>query len=127
MSNESIQLTAEYEEYNAKIENAKSEEEAEAIMDEYFSANVDGISGDYELSEEQMEEVTGGNVRRWTIRPGVPVFDKPGGKIVRVLNEGDFVDGATAVSYKYKQEWFRLTDGTVVNAMHLTKGGLWSW
>ena len=121
MANENFEINV--EEYNAKIENAKSEEEAAAILKEYFPANVGGMSDDDELSEEQMVEVTGGHIRRWTIRPGVPVFDKPGGKIVRILKEGDHVDGATAISNKYKQDWFRLMDGTVVNAMHLTKGG----
>ena len=121
MANEVNQLSAEHEEFNNRIENAKSEEEAADILNEYFSAEAEELTNSEELSEEQLETVAGGHVLRRVERNGVPVFNKPGGKIVAILNIGDEVVGATAITMKYKQNWFRLENGNVVNAMHLSK------
>ena len=125
MSNEKSQLPAEYEEYNAKIENAKSEEEATAIFNEYFPANSETVEGG-ELTEEQLESVAGGHVTFKAKKPGVPIFNKPGGKIVGVLKFDQEVYGSTSMWTWKGQTFINVTDingrstGTVFNKMHLS-------
>ena len=99
MSNESSALLAEHEEFNSKMENAKTEEEAAIILEEFLSSTAGELPDYGELSEEQLEAVSGG--AKWKVgRPGVPVFNKlPGGvlsscqKIIRVLDEDTVIYG----------------------------------
>jgi len=122
MANENFEINI--EEFNAKMENVKNEEEEAALLQEYGLCVPGTEANDAELSEEQLGDVTGG--ARWRVgRPGVPVFDRlPGGtfsspqRIVRVHNQSDMILGRLVRDSRGFQ-WVQLPSGGFVNATHL--------
>jgi len=76
MENEKLTILADNEEFNEKMKNAKTEQEAEAILKEY---GIEPGEEDEELSEEQMDDVAGGVVRRNHVAV-CPVCGKQGGR-----------------------------------------------
>ena len=124
MANENFEINI--EEFNSKMDSAKSEGEAAAIFNEYFPAGEEG-SADREMSETQLESVTGG-AKFKVERSGVPIFNNKM-KIVGTLNSGAIVNGtylwASQMSGLYGfcdgNQWIKLDSGGYVNFTHLSK------
>lgn len=114
-------LLAEHEEFNLKMENAKTEEETAKILKDFLSADVVEPIAHGELSEDQLEAVAGG--AKWkVVRSGVPVFNRlPGGasqKIVSTYNKGGVITGRI-VRDKSLNQWIELPGGRYINAAHV--------
>ena len=126
MSNEQQQLLPEHEAFNAKMESAKTEEEAAAILKDFLAANAENDGGSGELTEEQLSEVAGGKTTYYKVeRQGVPVFDRlPGGilsrspRIVTTLRKDQTIDSTKSPVYKGGSWWIEW-HGAYVNMMHL--------
>ena len=124
MSNEQQQLLPEHEAFNAKMESAKTEEEAAAILKDFLAADAKETAAHGELSEEQLEAVAGG-AKYKVINPGVPTFDRlPGGIFSRSPRINDVLPlNQTIISNKKEVYqggyWWIEWNGSYINRMHL--------
>ena len=123
MANETSGLLSEHEEFNAKMESAKTEEEAAAIFNDFISSTAGESANSGELSEEQLESVAGG--AKWRVaRSGVPIFNSPQmpwpqkQRIMGTLGKGTEIVGPLERD-KYGNQWVRLRNGGFVNALHV--------
>ena len=125
MANENNELLAEHVEFNEKMENAATEEEAAALLKEYGMDSFAYAAFDEELSEEQLAQVAGG--QKYQVKgAGIPVFDSLPRvwpfkqRIIATQNKGHTFTASRIYCNRTKTWWVK-TERGYINMMHVLR------